>query len=823
MRERLWVLVCLGVAACTAPGLPARDPIEALPQAIRDKVPESVLRSLLAGETVELTLALTPGGAGDDGIEPLDATHTRARDSWTNAKQALVATVPPSALAVVRPWEELPLVHVSAGSFDALVAALADSHVAFAAVEETLHHFDAESFPLIRQPTALASGFDGRGTSVAVLDTGVDWTHAAFGGCTAPGAPSTCRVAFARDFAPDDNSRDDNGHGTNVSGIVVGVAPGARILGLDVFQGSGASSTVIIDAINWVIANRATYNIAAMNLSLGGGSATAPCTTNAMGSAIATARAAGILAAVASGNESFTNALAQPACAPAAISVGAVYDAALGGIGYSTCSDATTAADKVACFSNSASFLSLLAPGALITAAGTTMAGTSQAAPHVAGALAVLRAAFPADSPDALVQRLISTGKAITDARNGVVTRRIDLGAAVASAATPPPPADTTPPTGSLSINNGAPVTRSPTVTLTIGGADPSGVASMCLTNGSTCTTFEPFATTRSWTLAAGDGAKTVSLFLRDAKGNTTPSTAAIKASITLDTTAPRDGALSAAVSNGAITLTWTAATDGGSGVASYRVVSASGATPPPTGCATGTVVYTGRATTIVHSGLTNGLQQSYRVCAFDVAGNVSPGATATATPKPESTPPVGSVVIENGATFTNKTTVAVSLAATDASGVPTMCLSTSATPCATWLPYATTATVAVGTGTQTVYARFRDRWGNESAPATDSIIVDTTAPTMGPLRATAGLKQIEVAWSAASDAVSGVSSYTLVGTPGTVAPPPGCATGTRLLVGTATTFIHALATGTTYSYRLCAADRAGNVAPGVTITATAR
>ena len=95
------------------------------------------------------------------------------------------------------------------------------------------------------------------------------------------------------------------------------------------------------------------------------------------------------------------------------------------------CSDAVTAADQVTCFSNSASFLSLLAPGALITAAGATYAGTSQAAPHVSGAVAVLRAAYPSESLATTLNRLSTRGVNITDPRNSLVKPRIDLLAAL--------------------------------------------------------------------------------------------------------------------------------------------------------------------------------------------------------------------------------------------------------------------------------------------------------------------------------------------------------------------------------------------------------
>jgi subtilisin family serine protease len=73
----------------------------------------------------------------------------------------------------------------------------------------------------------------------------------------------------------------------------------------------------------------------------------------------------------------------------------------------------------------------MLAPGALVTAGGATggtRGGTSQAAPFVAGAAAVLRSAFPSDPPDQTVTRLTAHGVPTTDPRNGVVRARLALG-----------------------------------------------------------------------------------------------------------------------------------------------------------------------------------------------------------------------------------------------------------------------------------------------------------------------------------------------------------------------------------------------------------
>ena len=394
------------------------------------------------------------------GVDSADLTHPKAPDTLLHAfadadAHSFIVSLPQPAettasarliprvdriariasiadVTVENDWDQLPLVQVRAKSLDAALAMLDTDDVDQAFEISQYELSDAQSFPLINQPAAAAAGNIGAGTSVAVLDTGANYQVADLGACTAPNTPASCRVAYAADFAVNDNALDANGHGTNVSSIVAGVAPGAKILALDVFNGETASSTDILSALNWVIANRTTYNIASLNLSLGGGSSTTLCTGDAVGNALASARSAGIAPVVASGNAGMTNAVSWPACAPAAVSVGAVYDASLGGLTYSNCSDATTAADKITCFSNSASFLSLLAPGALITAGGVTMAGTSQATPHVAGAFAVLHAAFPTNTVDQNLGLLTTTGKKITDARNNVTTPRIDLGAATA-------------------------------------------------------------------------------------------------------------------------------------------------------------------------------------------------------------------------------------------------------------------------------------------------------------------------------------------------------------------------------------------------------
>ncbi len=284
----------------------------------------------------------------------------------------------------------------------------------------------AESLPLIGQPAAQAAGAVGAGRTVAIIDTGIDYRRAAFGSCATPGR-NGCRVAAARDFAAPDGARDDDGHGTNVAGIVAGVAPGVRLLSLDVFIQVPGSSEPLADAIaiaraiDFAIQTKDRFNTVAMNLSLGlsGVGSRGRCLTP-IDLFFAEAQAAGIMPIVASGNDGDPERVSIPACSPFAVSVGRVNDD-----------------DTVAASSNSSSELDLLAPGTAITAAGLTLSGTSMAAPHVAGAWAVLSAARPELSLGQILEALRDTGVPVFDGRQGRTTPRIQLDAALAWRARP--------------------------------------------------------------------------------------------------------------------------------------------------------------------------------------------------------------------------------------------------------------------------------------------------------------------------------------------------------------------------------------------------
>lgn len=338
-----------------------------------------------------------------------------------------------NGLQLLRDYNALPLSLYRVNDRSALVKLLNDPKIKAVYPNSVSKKTLAESLPFIGQPVAKTKGLNGEGTSVAVLDSGVDYTHKDFGNCTSPNSSSSCRVNYAIDFAPQDNMLDDDErHGTNVAAIVAGTAPKTKIIAMDVFRGESAYDSDIAAALNWVANNAGTLNIKAANMSLGGGAYTTTC-RSALTQTFQKIRNSGVIPIVAAGNSGNTNRISHPACVQGAVSVGAVYDANIGRVSYRSCTDRNSYADKVACFSNSASFLSILAPGTEINAGGVVMSGTSQATPHVAGAVAVLRAnnALPNESLDSIVNRLRDTGTWITDQRNGLRFPRLNLEAAV--------------------------------------------------------------------------------------------------------------------------------------------------------------------------------------------------------------------------------------------------------------------------------------------------------------------------------------------------------------------------------------------------------
>ncbi len=145
------------------------------------------------------------------------------------------------------------------------------------------------------------------------------------------------------------------------------------------------------------------YNIAAVNMSLGGGKYTSSCDTDSRKAAIDNLRSAGIATVISSGNDYYTNGIGAPACISTAVSVGA-----------------TTKSDVEASYSNyHPTMLSLFAPGSSIYSSvpgggWETWNGTSMAAPHVTGAWAILKQKSPSASVTDILNNLQTTGAAVT-------------------------------------------------------------------------------------------------------------------------------------------------------------------------------------------------------------------------------------------------------------------------------------------------------------------------------------------------------------------------------------------------------------------------
>ncbi len=316
-----------------------------------------------------------------------------------------------------------------------------------------------ESLLMIGAQGAYDLGYTGAGTAVAVIDTGIDYLHPSMGGAAFPNS----KVVYGLDTGDNDSDPMDCGdsgdfnerfpHGTAVASVVAGipyqwdsetrffggVAPDAKLLAYKTAADRECASFVVSNlaaSIEDATLVRDTYNVVAINLSLGGGPYTnGPCDTRAsmLAEAIDNATAAGIAVVASSGNSGYKDRIAMPACSSNAISVGAVSDTVDEEYGYTP--------GGVVDFSNSSSYLDLLAPGSMITcaravAAGSgviSLEGTSFAAPMVAGAIALLAEANPDIDPVQARFALQLTGQPTTDPENGLVHPLLDLSAALAA------------------------------------------------------------------------------------------------------------------------------------------------------------------------------------------------------------------------------------------------------------------------------------------------------------------------------------------------------------------------------------------------------
>ena len=351
------------------------------------------------------------------------------------------------------------------------------------AIELQLH--TAQGIPMIGGD-AFRDVFDGSGISIAIVDSGIDYTHQALGG---GGFPNS-KVIGGYDFGNDDPDPIPVrvAHGTHCAGIAAGdiivyadyiggVVPGAKLYALKVMPDNSGSTdgNKITAAIDWCVSHQfddPNNPILVISMSLGGGDYMGTCdwAVPSITNAVAAANAAGITVLASSGNDGFCDSMGIPACIRNVISVGAVFDGYLGTFGFclnqwscigevnpTYCTEPSkfysspTAPLQVAPYSNSFEIVDLLAPshnayttdikgiyGSSVGDYYGAMGGTSAACPYAAGAAAAIQQAAmdilnrpltPAELKDTLTQ----SGSPIVDFKNNITTPLVNIADAIDS------------------------------------------------------------------------------------------------------------------------------------------------------------------------------------------------------------------------------------------------------------------------------------------------------------------------------------------------------------------------------------------------------
>jgi subtilisin family serine protease len=305
----------------------------------------------------------------------------------------------------------------------------------------------------INADDAWARGFTGRNTSIAILDDGIDRNHDMFVGkivaeacystrvrsddvalcpggatsSTATGAASNCSAGATV-----------CSHGSHVAGIAAGndtigsvtlrgVAYEANLIPIQVFTLVNnqsdcdnaapcllAYSSAILNGLNYAISQASARSLAAVNLSLGGEPVSGNCDSDVRKTAIDTLRGLGVLTTIAAGNDGEVGRITPPACISTAIAVSSVI---------------ITVPDSGV---NHAANVDVLAPGVLVRSANlnntyATRSGTSMAAPHAAGAVAILKSARPTATASEIETALKTGGIATSLSTWTWTTPRIDV------------------------------------------------------------------------------------------------------------------------------------------------------------------------------------------------------------------------------------------------------------------------------------------------------------------------------------------------------------------------------------------------------------
>ncbi|MEG3766406.1 S8 family peptidase [Alteromonas sp. 14N.309.X.WAT.G.H12] len=277
----------------------------------------------------------------------------------------------------------------------------------------------------------------GQGYAVAIIDSGVQASHPFLASRVIAGAcfsfNASCPGGTKRASGIEAGmpcSGPGCFHGTHVAGIVAGqheqlsgIAKDASLIAINVFstlgQGITSRDSDVMQALDWVYQHADSYHIAAVNMSLGGGYYSQPCDDSPIKRYVDLLATRGVVTVIAAGNEGREDGVASPGCISTAVTVGSIEPEG-----------------TISAFSNSYAQLDMVAPGGHITSSVlngeyAASSGTSMAAPHVAGAIALLKSTYPKASVEQLMAAL-QHGHAFTDPRNNVQTPGLYLPTALA-------------------------------------------------------------------------------------------------------------------------------------------------------------------------------------------------------------------------------------------------------------------------------------------------------------------------------------------------------------------------------------------------------
>jgi type VI secretion system secreted protein VgrG len=308
-------------------------------------------------------------------------------------------------------------------------------------------------------------GVTGAGLTAAVIDTGVDYDHPAFGGGIGDGNV----VLAGHDFADGDADprATQSAHGTAVAGIIasrdpkaMGVAPGAEIAALRVFGDDGRGSfDAIADALQWVITNHERYNISVVNLSISDGKnyLTAP----SLFAGPVVTRIIGLIDTLEGLNIPVVTAAGNSFSGKQGMGFTAIVDNTISVTGSDGPDRIASDAQRLGQGAGGKSATDLLAPGRQVVGpwVGTSFSpldGTSFAAPLVTGSVLLLQELYlkrfgMLPSVDQLEGWLRDSAVPVRDAATGITIGRLDIPAAAAmvpSPAAPRPPVEAVTPIG---------------------------------------------------------------------------------------------------------------------------------------------------------------------------------------------------------------------------------------------------------------------------------------------------------------------------------------------------------------------------------------